>query len=135
MAIKKIFKSRSPRVAYTFQCNNRKIIFTHGNYFTSIPEEIEEFEKEIAMGNPMFYIDPQDSELDTEAEAKRIAALKAEAVAEYLDSQNKLADPNTDMGTTGKQELKPVGTDKLINMLAQSTSSGGNTAAVATASK
>jgi len=130
-SVKKIFKSRSPRVSYTFQCNNKKVIFVMGNYFTSIPEEIEELTKEIAAGNPMFYIDPNDSELDTEAETKRIAALKAEAVAEYIASQEKLKDGTTDMGTTTQEPLKPVGTDKLMGMLAQSTS--GSSAPVATA--
>lgn len=124
MALKKIFKSTAPTVCYTFQCNHKKIQFMGGNYFTDIKEEIEELEKEVRLGHPMIYIDPNDCELDTDAEAKRIQKIKEDAVAEFIAKEAENKAGTADRGTSIASPVKPMGTDKLGSIVAGSTSTG-----------
>lgn len=131
--IKKVFKSTSKNVCFTFAHSNKKIQFLQGVYFTDVPQEIAALEHEIQLGHPMFYIDPDESEIDTEAEAKARQKLKDEAVAEYLASQAALKDTRKDMGTTTQEQIKPAGTDKLAMLIAGSTS--GSPASTPTPSK
>lgn len=108
MSVIRIFKATLPSVNYIFT-NGKPAIFVQGKFTTNIDFEIQELEREIATGHPHIYIDPAESEIDSDAltpmEILR-AKVREELVAEMAAATN----PANNMGTTVQEPVKPAST-------------------------
>jgi len=99
MAIKRVFCCTLGSCSYTF-AKGKSAIFTNGQFFTDVPSEIEELEKEIAAGHPHLFIDPAYTEVDTE-KLDPIEIIRQKAIADYIKQQKELGEnPARDMGNT-----------------------------------
>lgn len=85
MALAKVFKNHVPNCK-VFTPTGVQIVFHHGKCITQFKHEIEYLQSLVDAGDPYVYVDPEESEVDTDeltAEG-RMAKLKREAVEEYL---------------------------------------------------
>ena len=92
--------SARPKISITMPNGNR-IYFQAGSYVTDNEIEIEFLDEQIKLGHPIIYVQ-KGKELITQEQLDPLAAVKAKAVAEYLEKQNAQQDPSRDMGTTEK---------------------------------
>lgn len=90
--------STRPRISIVMENANR-IYFQGGQYITARKDEIEFLDKEVELGNSMIY-KVAGKETVTEEQLDPLAAIKAKAIAEYLEQQQKQQDPSRDMGNT-----------------------------------
>lgn len=87
MAIKKVFKSYIPSNTY-ITTQGDVCVFKEGKCVTDNSRHIAELEWEIKRGNPHFYIDPDESEIDTTLQ-DRIAEAQKKATLQALEEYNK----------------------------------------------
>jgi hypothetical protein len=106
--ILKVFKSSLPSVNYIFG-NGKPAIFQNNKYTTGVEAEIQELENEIRLGHPHIYIDPADSEIDSEA-ATPAELLREQIRKEIIAEMAAATDPNNDRGSYTAPELKPANT-------------------------
>jgi len=123
MAILKVFKSRIPSCNYVF-ARGKSAAFVEGRYATGILEEISELEQEILSGHPHIYVDPAETEVDSDA-VDPMAALREKIIADYLKNQAAATDPSRDMGKSDQGPVKASNTRDIAVAAA-----GGNGAAV-----
>lgn len=95
MTIKAVFKSHIPSVSYFFK-NGLQAAFLLGRYETDKEEHVQELQDAIYAGNPHIYVDPEDSEIDTDAPSP-MERIRQEAYAQALaDIQAKQASGQVD---------------------------------------
>lgn len=124
MSMLRVFKCTIPSCSVILG-NGKPCIFVSGVYRTDIPAEIGFFENEILLKHPHLYIDPAESEIDSEL-VDPMNALRAKIIKEYLAAQEKVAgDPNRDMGSTDQNMKLNVGTTKDIAEAAAGGSGSG----------
>lgn len=82
MTIKAVFKSHIPSVSYFFK-NGLQAAFLLGRYETDKEDHATELLEAIAAGNPHLYVDPNDSEVDTDAPSP-MERIRQEAYAQAL---------------------------------------------------
>lgn len=109
MSTLKVFKAHLPSINYIFT-NGKPAIFVQGVYRTDSEWEILELEREIKLGHPHLYIDPLETEVDSEM-IDPMNALRHKIIAEYkAEEAAKAGNPDRDMGTSDTQALKPGST-------------------------
>lgn len=122
MAIQKLYKCTTPSCSYIFK-NGKAGYFIKGRYSTALPNEIEELDNEVALRHPNISIDPNELEIDTEADP--LAGLKARLRQEILDdirAQELISiNPARDMGKSEQGKLNPASTTDIAP-----TSAGGD---------
>ena len=105
-----LFKSRAPAMGYVFR-SGRTIHFVDGTFATSNKAEIEELTAECEAGHPCYYIDSEQTKIESEA-LDPMAALKAkwkeEGRLEALKQQER------DMGATVQGKLEGIANSKTI---------------------
>ena len=96
MAIAKIFKNRIPN-ARVFHPDGRMVTFVSGKCITTVEKDIKYLQSLVDEGDAYVYIDPKEAEIDTEemTEEGRLAKLKREAIAEFLEAQKAAASHNS----------------------------------------
>lgn len=82
MTIKAVFKSHIPSVSYFFK-NGMQAAFLLGRYETEKEEHIQELTDAIYAGNPHIWVDPEDSQVDTDAPSP-MERIRQEAYAQAL---------------------------------------------------
>jgi hypothetical protein len=105
MTMLRVFKGTMPSFNYIFG-NGKPAIFVQGVYRTNVDWEIASLENEIKNGHPHIYIDPNETEIDSEM-VDPMNVLRAKIIAEYVAAQAKATDPSNDGGTYTPQALKP----------------------------
>ena len=90
--------STRPKISITMPDGGR-IYFVGGQYITDKPKEIEFLNEQVALGHPMIYVQ-KGKETVTQAQLDPLAAVKARAIAEYVEQQAKQQNPARDMGAT-----------------------------------
>jgi septum formation topological specificity factor MinE len=105
MAILKVFKNSKGDSTYVAK-NGDYIVFSNGRLETADAELISELEQEIRKGHPYFYVDPQDSEVDTSL-TDAIKQATAEAVAGVMAKFGKAA-VSSQAGIISRDQLSQV---------------------------
>ena len=90
--------STRPIISIIMPSGNR-IRFMAGQYVTDNAEEIEFLDAQIKARHPMIYT-KSGQETVTKEQLDPLAAVKAKAIAEFLEQQKKQQDPSRDMGNT-----------------------------------
>lgn len=91
------FSSR-PKISIITNGGNR-ISFVGGQYVTDVADEIEFLDAQVKAGHPMIFVQ-KGKETVTKEQLDPLAAIKAKAIAEYLEQQDKQQNPSRDMGNT-----------------------------------
>jgi hypothetical protein len=89
-----LFKSRAGTMGYVFK-NGKTVHFMGGTYATSAPEEIEELTKECEAGHPNYYIDVNQTTIDSELMdpmAVLVARIREEERAKLIAATDKSRD-------------------------------------------
>lgn len=127
MAILKVFKSRAPVMGYAFKSGN-VVYFREGMYATASKAEIEELTAECENGHPNYYIDPEQTEIDSE-QMDPIAVLTAKIrEEERAKLMAAVGNPLKDMGATAQGKLEGISNSHSISGL-QAASESQATAA------
>lgn len=104
MALAKVFKNRVPNCRISHP-DGTIITFNNGKCITTLQRDIDYLNKVVADGDTYVYIDPEESEVDTEELTTEgmHAKLKREAVEEYIAMMNapKLSGSNEEGSRTG----------------------------------
>lgn len=119
MATLKLFKSRAHTMGYSFP-NGHTVHFVAGMYATANKYEIEELTKECEAGHPTFYIDPAETEVESEA-LDPMAGLKMKAIQDERESLAIATNPLRDMGSTEQGKLKGIANSRSIQGLQAAT--------------
>jgi hypothetical protein len=107
MAILKVFKSRAPVMGYAFK-NGNVVYFREHMYATLSKAEIEELTTECENGHPNYYIDPEQTEIDSE-QMDPIAVLTAKIrEEERAKLMAAVGNPHKDMGQTEQGKLQGI---------------------------
>lgn len=101
MAIAKVFKNQIQNCK-VIHPDGRIILFFKGKHITTIKKDIDYLEELAQESGSYVFIDPEESEIDTEdmTEEGRIAKLKREAIEEYK-AQQALAANHVSTSTQG----------------------------------
>ena len=125
MAILTLFKSHAPSMGYVFR-SGRTVHFVNGEFATSNKTEIEELTFECESGHPCYYIDSEQTQVDSTA-LDPMAALKAKWKEEGRLEALKVMSRN--MGDTAQGKLEGISNSATIRGLA--VESGTSTPPVA----
>lgn len=112
MAELTVFKSQAPVMGYCFR-NGKVIHFVNGIYATSSKEEIAELTTECENGHPNYYIDAEQTKIDSEM-LDPMAALRARIREEERAKLIAATDPTRDMGTTAQGKLEGIANSHTI---------------------
>lgn len=85
----------------------------HGKCWVTKPQEIEELMQAAKMGEAGIYVDPKESEIDTE-HATPYEAMKKKIIQEYLNEQAKVKDVGSYDQSLAAQAAAVGGTDENI---------------------
>ncbi len=83
--------------------------FKGGMYVTSDAYEIKELDREISLGHPQIYIDPNARTISAEQENPMLA-LKKKFYEEFMAEQAAHLDPTNNLGESAQGPLKPAST-------------------------
>ena len=106
MALKKVYKNRVLSSRFVFK-DGHEAAFVLGKYFTDVEAEITELEHEIKVGHPFLYIDPDETEIDSE-NVDPLSEVRRKAVEEYIATQNAANQKTNDRGISVAQPLTPA---------------------------
>lgn len=116
MSVLTVFKSRAAVMGYCFK-SGKVVHFINGMYATSSKDEIEELTTECENGHPNYFIDADQTTIDSEL-LDPIAALRAQIREE---ERAKLiaatGNPLRDMGSTSNERLGGIANSHSINGL------------------
>lgn len=116
------FQNTAGSVQYLFK-NGKSAHFIGGLYYTDIPYEIAELNKEIEEGNPFIHF---IRTVDTDG-LNPLAVLRAKHFAEFTLMQAKAIDKNNNMGTTiSTGKLEGIANSNTIADAAGDSTSGGS---------
>jgi hypothetical protein len=118
MSIKKVFRSHKQT---NFIKDGEHMFFMNTYFITDNKKQIALIEKEIELGHPMFYVDPNQAEIDTEKE-EAIAKVMEEAKVKYLDGLKKAEDTEGNVSTTETEKLTPASSARLDALMQRSGS-------------
>lgn len=114
MATLTLFKSRATAMGYVFR-SGRTVHFVNGEFATSNKAEIEELTAECESGHPCYYIDADQTTVDSEA-VDPMAGMKAKWKEEgRLEALKSIA---RDMGETAQGKLEGIANSATIRGLA-----------------
>jgi hypothetical protein len=115
----RVYKSHLPYCKYAFG-NGSEAEFIKGVFYTKKADQIEELDTLIAKGHPVFYIDPNETEIvaeDRDPMVKMRKQIRAEILAEGFVKTN----PDNDMGKSAQGPLNAASSRDIA-----SVSAGGN---------
>jgi len=121
--LKNLYLAHIPHSKYVFT-DGSIAIFTGGRYVTDDPGKIAELDKEVRLGNPGIYVDPNARQIDPDM-LDPMKVMRAKIIAEFLEEQRIAAatqDPNRNMGTSDTRSGLRVGSSQNIGAIA----AGGN---------
>lgn len=120
MPIAKVFKNQIQNCKVVHP-DGRIIVFFKGKHITTIQKDIDYLEEMAQEQGSYVYIDPEESEVDTEelTEEGRIAKLKREAIEEYKAQQALAA---THSSTSTANDLTPGTSKTVMPVMAESIS-------------
>jgi len=93
--------------------SSKKIRFVGGVYMTDKEDEIAFLDNEVKLGHTMIFVKQGQETVNADA-LDPLAAIKKKAVEEYLEQQQRAADPNRDMGNTAAVDNTQIQTSKSI---------------------
>ena len=112
----RVFKSTLPSVNYIFG-NGKPAIFINGVFRTDIANEIFALEEEVKQHHPHIYIDPKETEIDSEL-VDPMNALRAKIIAEFVATQAAATALTNDRGTSDQSGAKPASTTDVASAAA-----------------
>ena len=119
-----LFKSRADLMGHVFK-SGKAVHFVQGRYATAAKTEIAELTAECEDGHPVFYIDPNETTIDSE-QLDPFAALRAKIREEERAKLLAATDPNRDLGATSQSgKLEGIATSASIAGLMVASESEG----------
>jgi hypothetical protein len=111
-----VFKSRAQTMGYVFK-SGRSVHFMGGKYATAVKAEIEELTTECENHGSNYYIDSNETQVDSEL-LDPIAVLRAKIREEERAALMIATNPMRDMGTTAQGKLEGISNSMSIRGLA-----------------
>jgi len=115
MALLHVFKNSIPSCNYIFgspEIAGKVAVFVSGVYRTDVTAEIEELQKEVALGHPHIYVDSNETTIDS-VYLDPMVALREKIISEYLAAQTQAVDPTNDRGSSDQAAVKPANTQDI----------------------
>ena len=111
-----LFMSYAPSIKYIFK-DGTVANFVAYRYFTSVPEHVAELQKEIKLGHPSFYINPNEVVVNP-AEQDPMSRLRKQILTEYFTALMNKTNPENDLGEFLPTKLTPASTSDIAPVAA-----------------
>lgn len=109
MAILQVFKATFPSISYIFK-DGTPAYFVRGMYCTDEESKIAELKAEIAKKHPHIYIDPNQTQIESE-NLDPMNALRNRIIAEYeAEKQKHAGNVHRDLGNSDQSQVTPAST-------------------------